>query len=244
MLGSRTWNTSYRTECQLQRSTRSSNTQSCTTDCRRWRASRSNDPSPPTTSTHIEQLVDTRFLIKPRTFTGAHADWNSWSFDVGASGHAVRPLLEDLIQQALTAGAVLTVSDELNVTLSRQLHHVLVSLTSREGTSWRGTDRVVVLAQGVRTQRRTEVRGNARAIHVLRTAPIIQSVGQLELLIKAHTGESGKTITESFLRHHERITRHAQRKWATGATGTANTQPNPWKVDAMYKCKKGKDPKG
>ena len=84
----------------------------------------------PRTSTHMEQLLDTLFLHNPRTFTGAHADWNSWSFDVGAFAHALHRRPEDLNQEALTAGAFLTVSDELNVTLRRQLYFVFVSLTS------------------------------------------------------------------------------------------------------------------
>ena len=34
------------------------------------------------------------------------------------------------------------------------------------------------------------------------------------------------------------------RKWSTSATGTANANPRPWEVGAMYKGKQGKDFKG
>ena len=80
------------------------------------------------TSTHVEQLMDTRPLNTPRTFSEAHTDWKTSPFDFEASVHALRSRHGDLIQQALTAGAVITVSDELDVTLNRPLHYILVSL--------------------------------------------------------------------------------------------------------------------
>ena len=74
------------------------------------------------------QRVDTQLLNKRLAFTGTHADWKTCSFDFEACANAVHSRFGDLMQQALTAGAVLTVQDELDVTLSRQLYHILVSL--------------------------------------------------------------------------------------------------------------------
>ncbi|CAK0857295.1 unnamed protein product, partial [Prorocentrum cordatum] len=45
------------------------------------------------------QVVDTRLLNKPRTFTGLHSEWKIWSFDFEAYVFAVHPRLGDLPNQ-------------------------------------------------------------------------------------------------------------------------------------------------
>ena len=60
-------------------------------------------------------LVDTRLRGKPRTFSGALADWKPWRFTFTAYARAPRPDMKSLMERAVAAA---THGDILNVHLS------------------------------------------------------------------------------------------------------------------------------
>ncbi|CAK0867256.1 unnamed protein product [Prorocentrum cordatum] len=76
------------------------------------------------------QMVDARRLNKPRTFTGLHSEWKTWSFDFEAYVFAVQPRLGDLLNQASRTAGVLTAQSKVGATLDTQLCYIPVSVTS------------------------------------------------------------------------------------------------------------------
>ncbi|CAK0862147.1 unnamed protein product, partial [Prorocentrum cordatum] len=76
------------------------------------------------------QVVGTRLLNKPRTFTGLHSEWKIWSFGFEAYLFAVHPRLGDLLNRVSRMADALTVQTDLDAALNAQLYNVLVSVTS------------------------------------------------------------------------------------------------------------------
>ena len=67
-------------------------------------------------------LVDTRLLGKPRTFSGALADWKSWRLTLTTHARALIPDMKRLMERAVAAGADRTMSTQLFADLVLCLH--------------------------------------------------------------------------------------------------------------------------
>eukprot|EP00959_Pyramimonas_sp_CCMP1952_P112657 2355361-Pyramimonas_sp.AAC.1 len=104
------------------------------------------------------QMVDTELSNTPRTFTGLHSEWKTWSFDFETYVFAVYPRLGDLLNQASMTADALAAQRELGAALNAQ---PCGQGRGQKGSERRRTRGVVATAQGVRAEGGESLRGYA-----------------------------------------------------------------------------------
>ena len=83
-------------------------------------------------------VVDTRTLGKPPSFSGKHEAWKQFRFVFNSFACAAHPNMAELFRQAEQMGAQVIDEvdlDEHTTALSRQLHHMLVMLTTEDANT-------------------------------------------------------------------------------------------------------------
>eukprot|EP00971_Amphidinium_carterae_P332082 6466041-Amphidinium_carterae.1 len=81
---------------------------------------------------HRAQLVDTKVMNKPKSFSGVQSEWGEWSFVFRAYVAAIDPRLRDVVERSAASAHPLAVPADTSADrqLGAQLYYLLALMTS------------------------------------------------------------------------------------------------------------------